>query len=336
MDATPATSARTGDCRFVTVTPAGRRRYMEILANYLLRNRHVIDEHQWWVNTREPEDVAFLLRLVDQYPDFFRVVTQPMHGAEEIGYSIWRFMRQATDPRTIYLRLDDDVCFVAEGAIAAMRGARLARREPFLMLGNIVNNAICTHLHQQAGLVPTKWGLVAEDCLCPIGWRSSAFAAKLHRRFLKDATAGKLDRWRELPMEFDGLRRFSINAICWFGADMASLPESGRTGVDEEPFLTEEVPRRLNRPNAIVPEALFGHFAFCYQRRDLEAIAPEILHRYQRISRHADAASCYELSAAESVRFGLTKASARVRLGYRRALAAAKGLRPTGGKRRAA
>jgi len=33
--------------KFVTVTPAGRRRYLEILATYLLRNRDVIDELHW-------------------------------------------------------------------------------------------------------------------------------------------------------------------------------------------------------------------------------------------------------------------------------------------------
>ena len=57
---------------FVTVTPAGRRRYLEILATHLLRNRDVIDELHWWLNTRDPHDVACIHRLADRYPNFSR------------------------------------------------------------------------------------------------------------------------------------------------------------------------------------------------------------------------------------------------------------------------
>jgi hypothetical protein len=62
--------------RLVTVTPAGRRPYLEILANYLLRRHDLIAEHQWWLNTRVPEDVAYIYRLADRYPSFFRVIAK--------------------------------------------------------------------------------------------------------------------------------------------------------------------------------------------------------------------------------------------------------------------
>lgn len=276
--------------RLVTVTPAGRRPYLEILANYLLRRRDLIDQHQWWLNTRVPEDVAYIYRLADRYPSFFRVISKPIGPLDRIGYTIWRYMSDCTDADAIYLRLDDDICYMADDAIAQIRDARLAQSEPLLILGNIVNNAVCTHFHQQAGLLPSSWGVVGNDCTDGLGWRSGAFARRIHRRFLKDLAAGRETWWRRAPMPIDGTARFSINAICWRGEDFQALPETRGGEVDEEPFLTAELPRRLNRPNVVCQQALFGHYAFFTQRPFLERTSPEILASYRSISEQAAAA----------------------------------------------
>ncbi|QDT70923.1 hypothetical protein [Lacipirellula limnantheis] len=275
--------------RLVTVTPAGRRPYLEILANYLLRRRDLIDHHQWWLNTRVPDDVAYIYRLADRYPSFFRVVAKPVGPQDRIGYTIWRYMSECTDAETIYLRLDDDICYMADDAIQQMRDARMARPEPLLILGNIVNNAVCSHFHQRAGLLPNSWGTVANDCMDANGWRSGAFARRLHRRFLKDLAAGRETWWRRAAMPVDGTARFSINAICWRGDDFREIPETRGGEVDEEPFLTADMPRRLGRPNVICTDALFGHYAFLTQRPFLERTSPEILASYRQLSEQAAA-----------------------------------------------
>jgi hypothetical protein len=273
--------------RLVTVTPAGRRPYLEILANYLLRHRDVIAEHRWWLNTRVPEDVAYIYRLTDRYPDFFRIVAKPVPPSDLVGYTIWQYMSDCTEPDTIYLRLDDDICYMAGDAIVQMRDYRLAYREPFLVLGNIVNNAVCTHFHQQSGIVPISWGAVANECMDELGWRSGRFARRIHNKFLKDIAKGREARWKRTNMPFGGVTRFSINAICWFGEDFRGLTELYATDVDEEPFVTSTVPARLERPNAVCTQALFGHYAFWTQRRYLDRTSPEILARYRRLSEHA-------------------------------------------------
>jgi hypothetical protein len=275
--------------RLVTVTPAGRRPYLEILANYLLRRRDVIDHHQWWLNTRVPEDVAYIYRLADRYPRFFRVLAKPVGPQDRIGYTIWQYMSDCTEAETVYLRLDDDVCYMADDAIEQMYSARLAQPEPFLILGNIVNNAVCSHFHQQAGLLPRSWGVVNNDCMDRLGWRSGAFARRIHRRFLKDIAMGRETWWRRAAMPIDGMARFSINAICWRGEDFAGLPEVHGGEVDEEPFLTVDAPQRLGRPNVVCTEALFGHYAFLTQRPYLERTSPEILASYRRVSEQAAA-----------------------------------------------
>ncbi|QDT67647.1 hypothetical protein MalM25_05470 [Planctomycetes bacterium MalM25] len=270
--------------RFITVTPAGRRRYLEVLTEYLLRNRHEIDEHHWWVNTRNPDDLAYLHGLIDEHPDFFKLVAKPIDHTARIGWQIWHYMSDCVEPDTVYLRLDDDICYVADDAIPRMRDHRLENPEPFLVLGSIVNNAICSHAYQRAGVIPRSWGEVHPDCLDPVGWGSGAFAKRLHELFLSDLESGREERWMNQDMSFDGVRRFSVNAICWRGEDMAPVAERGHNQIDEEEWLTQVLPARYGRPSQVCPGALFGHYAFYSQRKRLDLTAPELLDRYRRLA----------------------------------------------------
>ena len=69
--------------RVVSVTPAGRRRYIEILVPHLLRQRHVIQEHHWWLNTNVAEDIAYIHQLCADHPDFFRVCVKSFDVIED-------------------------------------------------------------------------------------------------------------------------------------------------------------------------------------------------------------------------------------------------------------
>lgn len=289
--------------RLVTVTPAGRRRYLEILASYLLRNRHVIDEHRWWVNTRDQGDIAYLHWLVDRWPDFFKLVDKPFDPSVHVGPQIWQFMSDCVEPETVYLRLDDDICYIAEDAIEKMYEHRLANPEPFLTLGSIVNNSVCTHYYQKMGIVPERWGHVELECEDVNGWLSGEFARKVHTKFLEDLDNGYQGKWRGLENDFDGLRRFSINVICWRGEDMALVDERYHPSLQEELIMTTVLPQRFNRPMLICPDALFSHYAFFPQRKYLERVAPAILERYWR---HAmtGASRRKSLAMSEKIRLG--------------------------------
>jgi hypothetical protein len=270
--------------RVISVTPAGRKRYLEVLVPYLLRHRHVIDEHHWWLNTRNEGDRDYVLSLCRQYPDFFRVHDRPVNDALGRHGSIWGFWRHAVERDAVYLRFDDDICYMADGAVEALLRHRLSRRQPLFVLGNIVNNAVCGHFHQQAGLIPPAWGRIGLDCLDRRGWEDPALTRRLHRLFLADIVRGRVESWKRAPMPFDGVSRFSINAMSWFGRDLADLPELAVDATPEEFFLTSILPRRLNRPNEICGDALFGHFAFFPQRDMVERLAPELLAGYRKIA----------------------------------------------------
>ncbi len=72
--------------KVVSVTPYGRRRYVEILAHYLLDLRGVIDEHHFWVNTDDREDLAFVEALAAEYPDFFHLVYDSSRYSRKAPY----------------------------------------------------------------------------------------------------------------------------------------------------------------------------------------------------------------------------------------------------------
>jgi len=273
--------------KIVTVTPAGRKRYLEILTPYLLQNRAHIAEHHFWVNTTDAADIAYIESLAASQPDFFKLKRRAVFDNDRQCDSIWQYFQDYTDADTIYIRLDDDICYIAPDAIPTLAAFRAAHREPFLIYGNIVNNAICSYYQQQRGFLPRAWGRVGNECMDAVGWNSKRFAQRLHEKFLADIRQGTMARWKFPPQTLDDYRRFSINVICWYGHDLRDVPElsivnlyvqrlthptRGTEVYDEESMLSEYLPAKFQRPNRICGDALFGHFAFYPQRRYLETM----------------------------------------------------------------
>jgi hypothetical protein len=274
--------------RVISVTPAGRRRYLRALVPHLLRQRHVIDEHHWWLNTTDVDDVRFVERVTAEHPDFFKLCRKPVRADLQLGENIWCYFRDYAEPGTLYVRFDDDILWMADDAVQNLVQFRLMHREPLLVFGNIINNAVCTHFHQQAGLVPMHWGEVLNECMDHNGWWRGEFARRLHALVLDELRHGSLEKWKRVPMPIDGQRRFSINVISWFGDDLRQTPELTEDHVDEEPFLTETLPTRYNRPCMVCPAALFVHFAFYPQRPTLEWTWPELVDHYQALAQRGD------------------------------------------------
>jgi hypothetical protein len=269
--------------RVISVTPAGRRRYLEALVPHLLAQRHVIDEHHWWLNTNDEADARYVEEVTAEHRDFFKICRKPVVPHYNIGQNIWRFFREYSEPDTLYVRFDDDIVYMEPDAVENLVRFRAEHREPLLVLGNVVNNAVCAHFLQQAGVIPRSWGEVENFCLDGNGWACGEFCRRLHELFLQEHAAGRLERWKLPSLPIDGLRRFSINVISWLGDDMRQVPELDGI-VDEELFLTVELPRRMNRPNAACGTALFSHLAFFTQRPYLEWTWPQLIRHYQEIA----------------------------------------------------
>ncbi len=288
--------------RVISVTPAGRRRYLAALVPHLLAQRHVIDEHHWWLNTNDPDDARYVEQITAEHPDFFRICQKPVRSDLNIGQNIWRFFAEYCEPDTLYLRFDDDIVYMAPDAVENLVRFRLAHREPVVVLGNVVNNGVCSHFLQQAGLIPRTWGEVENFCLDGNGWACGEFACKLHGLFLDELRCGNWERWKLTDLPVDGRRRFSVNVVSWLGEDLCRVPEVHGGVVDEELFLTVELPRRLGRSNAACGDALFAHFAFFTQRPYLEWTWPQLIGHYQEIAQRRQTAPSWNEPALTLLR----------------------------------
>src|SRR5881392_2415740 len=101
--------------KVVAVTPAGRKRYLAVLLPYVLKNRHLIDEYQLWVNTKDDWDIGYIKSVRDKWPELIRLIWPSIPAAGSA--SVFQFYRYCTAERTIYIKLDDDICFIQDGAL---------------------------------------------------------------------------------------------------------------------------------------------------------------------------------------------------------------------------
>jgi hypothetical protein len=126
------------DKKVIVVIPAGRKRYLEILIPYLLNptNRAIIDECRLWLNTDVEEDIAYIKSLQS---DFIKI--DEYNNPKNI-HRIASFLSLApNNSNIIYLRLDDDICFVDSNAILNLVKFRYENPNYFLVYGNIANNS---------------------------------------------------------------------------------------------------------------------------------------------------------------------------------------------------
>lgn len=271
------------DKKIVVVTPAGRKQYLEILIPFVLRDRGIIDEYQLWLNTTNEDDVKYIRSLEDSFPGFIKIIEPdpliPIVDNQK-GYSIYQFFKGCIQPGTVYIRLDDDIIYIDKGSIEALARFRINNPQYFLVYGNIVNNAICSHLHQRYGLIDYYHGTVAYWFLDDVGWKKPEFAEYCHRWFFHHYQEGKQSRYKIFERwELNIFERVSINVISWLGEEFASF--DGVVGVDEESWLSQEKPLSLTKMNCIFGNCLFVHYAFYSQREYLDTT--NALNLYKKI-----------------------------------------------------
>lgn len=267
--------------KVVLVTPAGRRRYMSILTRYTARHRDIVDRHELWLNTTDPEDVQWMRELAVRDP-FFKVIepTWPFQGA----YSIAPFFQHCVEEDTIYIRLDDDIVYLAPDAISNMINFRIENPDYLLVFGNVINNSAVTHILQRLRKVPTTRGVAGYHCMDALGWGDAQFAEWMHRNFLNERNFDgslewlKFPRW-ELMYSTNTGERVSINFISWLGSTFRSF--GGIVAPDEEHDLNGPLPTRVERGNVICGTAIAAHFAFYVQREYLDQT--DILSLYEKL-----------------------------------------------------
>ena len=264
--------------KFVVVTPAGRERYLRLLSHYVLSSP-VVEEWQLWDNCRNEADRAYLQRLAASDP---RVKIKRLDHADGSAANIGDFFRFCDDSEALYLRLDDDIVFAGPGFFERFKERALAHRGEALWFAPlIVNNAVCSSLIQNLSRVTVE-GTITMQAMDPFSWAHASFPLAMHPVLIDAAKRGRLDDFR-VPDREVRLGRFSINALAFFGAEIAALGEDFfPPHQNEEEWFSAVLPAKVNRPGKVLGDLLVSHFAFYTQEQKL--LQTDILERYYELA----------------------------------------------------
>lgn len=249
--------------KIVAVTPAGRRRYLDVLKKYVLSN-HYIDEWKIWCNTTVPEDLSYINEVSKHY----KKITVEIRGGE-VGHchNIHKFFDNCVENNTVYVRFDDDIVWMDNRSIQNLLDFRIDNPEFFLVYGNIVNNAICDHIHQRLGAFPVL-PHIGYNVYDKNGWSEPSGAEIKHKNLINKIEKQELQDFIFKQWVLNLYERVSINVISWLGEEFEKF--KGQVGRDEEEWLAVTKPKQVNMFNSICGTALFSHFAFYTQREHMD------------------------------------------------------------------
>lgn len=272
--------------KVIVNTAAGRRRYLKLLIPQVLQS-DIVDQYDLWVNTTDKLDIAFLEQVAKKYPKV-NLIWQPDNVINGVA-SIDAFYKYCQDDNTIYIKLDDDVVWIAPNFFEEIVSFRIANPQYFLVSPLVINNDISTYILQNEGLLKlTEY----YPCMCyNIRNYNGYFALQLHDWFLNNYL--KTNNYSELYCgKFEiGLNRFAINAVAWFGEDFKKF--NAVVPGDDEEFLTVKYPAHIHKLNCFDCATVISHFSFSQQRMILDK--SYVLDQYEDIIKHENSGKLRDL-----------------------------------------
>lgn len=271
-------------------TPYGRERTVSILVKYMERDvkRGLVDEYVIYMNTDDDQvtDRAYGYQLAEEH-DWIRIIERPERYPGPKQRSTGYFYRYATDPGTIFVRLDDDIVYLHEAAIENLVRARLEMPAPAAVFPIIINNAICSYFLQACGKIPREWGEVGMYCMDPVGWANGPFAVKLHTMLLDHIEAGTVeDLYLHHDFQIPPGTQFSVSCFASLGSMYAGLEQPGVLVPDEEEsWHTIHRPLATGASNVVRADAIVSHLSFFTQHAFLNE--SDILDRYRDLAEKA-------------------------------------------------
>lgn len=305
------------DVKIYALVYYGRRTYADILNAYLESNLRVnggvLDGVIFAMVKYTMEDMNYLISLSNRNKGAYIIPWEMEGGAWDV---IWRL---ADQPGAYYLKIDDDVTYIAPGAIAEM--IREKRRGRFLFVSaNVVNHGILSAVHQELSALPhlvkpeippgqtnmeqklPAWQFKAEvmndpnfriehtfysDCV----WRRWDCAALVH-----EALLWRLENGTSCLFDFglydfhahgyetmhDGIGRsidWNDNFFAWKHEDFDDMDWDALANDDERQVSTRH-PKQRQEHAAALGSAIIAHWTFSVQEKGLLANTT-LLERYR-------------------------------------------------------
>jgi hypothetical protein len=253
------------------------------------RNAQVIDEIRLWVNTDVQSDLDYFARMEQTHAKITRVpnpgpLNKSLYDASRDHYQfsdgIFRFYRHCVEHNTLYVKIDDDICYVHPDFFTNLFANVIAREKTnYACVGNVLNIPYTSKILQDRGTLDDKFGHSTGDPRCPFACTSGDFAVGLHRQILDIISINDIE-----SVYFDShyiTGRARIGVMAWTGENFQAF--GGRIGERDEVELTTRIPEMLLKPLWIVGNAVVAHFALSHQRAALED-STNILGRYLAMS----------------------------------------------------
>lgn len=283
--------------KVVVVTPAGREEYLSFFKKFIYRKMEegLIDNWQLWQNTVKQSDIDNLAAMEAENPKVKRYFISdivPTYNNCDPQRSCEFFNAYCQDDDTIYIRFDDDIVWVEEGAIEKMLIARIEHQDAYLIYPNVINSTTVSRWHQDAGAIGKEAGdLALTGSLFPdpadknhiylndFAYTDSGFIDLIHDTFKSRYEEGTLNAYYLPSRYLTNYDRFSICSVCFFGKDHLHVDSL------EEQSLAWEGPEKAGRPVYFAGDALLVHFSYHTQVDHLRADRPDLLEFYKGITK---------------------------------------------------
>jgi hypothetical protein len=249
----------------------GNMRYLEVVQRYMQANE-LIDEWQLWANPPNVPPPSSLPHANVICLPRANVFTAPFYAG-------------CQDHETIYIKADDDVIWWHPLAIQRLLDLRIDDPRPFVISANVVNNGLCSHLHQANGAIDDRFGKIKFDSSDRVAYKNIQFCAYLHNAFLGAAEVGETSTFYFATRTLVDYNYFSINCFAFFGKDWDELGDQLVPHGGDEGWISQIHPRNLKRPVKICGNALVVHYAFCTQRDQGIDKRTDLLDRYDALSK---------------------------------------------------
>lgn len=178
----------------------------------------------------------------------------------------------------IFIKMDDDLVYLDLDNLVNFIKFRKDHPEFFLVSANVVNNGVCAYYQQNHKAIDRSMMQFPYDTFKGKLWNSGLLAEKLHRYFIHNLECFKYDGYINLPLG----DRISINCISWLGCDWKYMHQFNY--YDEEQ-MSQQVPKKLNRSNAIFNRFLVSHLSFYSQDHQMDL--KDLLGQYQTLKEYS-------------------------------------------------
>lgn len=242
--------------KVVVVCPVGREFHLKTLFNYLIKSKHIVDEVQLWKCTKKPFDQYIINNFTDKHAPWCKSIEKPdFDGWQKHISNLSAFYEDCIDENTIYIKMDDDICWIHPDCIESMCKTLLLLSNQTanpLVSANVIN---ASHTHQyyaSRNFIPPSF---AGDFSY---YEKGELAGFLHY-ITTSLIKAKHEDVFPIQRIFKHDKYVSINMIAWNGDTMKQLIPFG---THDEGYLNKEGKRKINAKWYVDGNAVCAHFAY--------------------------------------------------------------------------